>query len=335
MSEEAKCPDLELNVVVGIEDVTGKVNGAVKAGHGRRRSRPGAALRHGHRSKRTAPPPDGLRCDVVTLYAGGMYHLYKYKKYTDVRLVFAPEFEIAFFGGDPDNFTYPRYDLDITFFRIYENDKPVHLDNYFKWSKKGVSDGELVFVSGNPGSTGRMNTMAQVEFLRDAVYPMTLKIYKQRIDALKSYSAQSAENARQAQEYIFGYENSFKAITGYQSGLLDKKLMAQKQAEENKTREAIAGRPQEESRVRRSLGRDCRRRADLPEHLSCRIVSWNRMARWQERYPNLPARCYAWPPKSRNPTASVCASTAIRRCPRWSNSCSRPLLSTRACNWRC
>ncbi len=244
--QEAKCPNLELNVLVGIEDVTPKVQGAAKPGMSDAEA--GQAQRATMAQiEKDCASSTGLRCDVVTLYSGGMYHLYKYKKYTDVRLVFAPEFDAAFFGGDPDNFTYPRYDLDICFFRVYENDKPAHLDNYFKFSKKGVSDGELIFVSGNPGSTGRMNTMAQVEFLRDTVYPMTLKIYKERIDALKNYAAQSAENARQAQEYIFGYENSFKAINGYQSGLLDQKLMVQKQAEENKTRQAVQSDPKKKA----------------------------------------------------------------------------------------
>ena len=149
-AEEAKCPNLELNQLVGIEDVTDKVNAGVKpemsaaeAGQAQR-----AAMSQVEKDCTTAT---GLRCDVVTFYSGQVYNLYKYKKYTDVRLVFAPEFDIAFFGGDPDNFTYPRYDLDITFFRVYENDKPAHLDNYLKWSPTGVKDGDLIFVSGHPG----------------------------------------------------------------------------------------------------------------------------------------------------------------------------------------
>ena len=104
----------------------------------------------------------GLRSDVVTLYNGGQYHLYRYKQYTDVRLVFAPQKAIAFFGGDPDNFEYPRYDLDICFFRVYENDKPVHVDNYLKWSEAGAAEGDLIFVSGHPGRTERGDTVAHL-----------------------------------------------------------------------------------------------------------------------------------------------------------------------------
>src|ERR1039457_1573789 len=169
-AEEGKCPNLELNQLVGIEDVTEKVNAGVKpemsaadAGQAQR-----AAMSQVEKDCSTAT---GLRCDVVIFYSGQVYNLYKYKKYTDVRLVFAPEFDIAFFGGDPDNFTYPRYDLDITFFRVYENGKPAHLDNYLQWSRTGVKEGDLIFVSGHPGNTGRMPTMAQLGFLRDLQYP--------------------------------------------------------------------------------------------------------------------------------------------------------------------
>ena len=243
-AEEAKCPDLELNVLTGIEDVTAKVNAGVKTGLN------AAEARQAQRSAMSAIEKDcttssGLRCDVVTLYSGDVFHLYKYKKYTDVRLVFAPEFDAAFFGGDPDNFTYPRYDLDITFFRIYENDKPVRLDNYLKWSKGGVHDGEPIFVSGHPGGTDRLKTMAQMQYLKDVDYPARLANYKRRIALFENFAAQSAENARIAQEDLFGYQNSQKAITGYFEGLRDEAEMARKSgAERDQTKQYMDKHPQ-------------------------------------------------------------------------------------------
>jgi len=241
-AEEAKCPNLELNQLVGIEDVTDKVNAGVKpemsaadAGQAQR-----AAM---SQIEKDCSTTTGLRCDVVIFYSGQVYNLYKYKKYTDVRLVFAPEFDIAFFGGDPDNFTYPRYDLDITFFRVYENGKPAHLDNYLQWSRTGVKDGDLIFVSGHPGNTGRMLTMAQIEFLRDVQYPSTLKLLNRRVTLLQEFSKQSEENTRIAKEDIFGLQNSQKAITGYQSGLLDKTIMEVKAADQAKLRAAFKADP--------------------------------------------------------------------------------------------
>ena len=236
-AEEARCPNLELNQLVGIEDVTEKVNAGVKADMSAAEA--GQAQRGAmSQIEKDCSTSTGLRCDVVTFYSGQVYNLYKYKKYTDVRLVFAPEFDIAFFGGDPDNFTYPRYDLDITFFRVYENDKPAHLDNYLQWSRTGVKDGDLIFVSGHPGNTGRLLTMAQLEFLRDVQYPSLLKIFKQRIAVLQNFSKESEENARIAKEDIFGLQNSDKAITGYNTGLVDKAIMERKAADENKLRAA-------------------------------------------------------------------------------------------------
>jgi hypothetical protein len=241
-ADEAKCPNLELNQLVGIEDVTDKINAGVKtemsAADASQAQR--AAMSQVEKDCATAT---GLRCDVVTFYSGQVYNLYKYKKYTDVRLVFAPEFDIAFFGGDPDNFTYPRYDLDITFFRVYENGKPAHLDNYLRWSGTGVQEGDLIFVSGHPGNTGRMLTMAQLEFLRDVQYPMVLKLLQRRIGLLQNFSNLSEENARIAKEDIFGLQNSQKAITGYQSGLLDKAIMDAKAADETKLRAAFKADP--------------------------------------------------------------------------------------------
>lgn len=241
-AEEAKCPNLELNQLVGIEDVTDKINAGVKAGMS------AAEIGQAQRSAMSQVEQDctkatGLRCDVVTFYSGQVYNLYKYKKYTDVRLVFAPEFDIAFFGGDPDNFEYPRYDLDITFFRVYENDKPAHLDNYLKWSPAGVSDNDLIFVSGHPGSTSRLLTIAQLQFLRDVQYPSVLDILNKRIGVLQDFSRQSEENARIAKEEIFSLQNSQKAIGGYQRGLLDKAIMDSKSADETKLRASFKSDP--------------------------------------------------------------------------------------------
>ncbi len=241
-TDERKCPDLELNVLLGIEDVTDKVNASIKpemSAAERNQAQKGtmAAL------EKECTEKTGLRCDVVTLYEGGAYNLYRYKKYTDVRLVFAPESETAFFGGDPDNFTFPRYCLDVAFFRVYENNQPAKIDHYLAWSSSGPRPGELVFVSGNPGSTGRLLTLAQLEFLRDTTYPFQLKALKRRRQALLTFAQRGAEEARIAQDDIFGIENSLKAITGYQSGLLDTDLMARKQAEEKQLRAAVAANP--------------------------------------------------------------------------------------------
>jgi hypothetical protein len=234
-ADEAKCPNLELNELVGIEDVTDKVNAGVKpemsaadAGTAQRASM--------SQIEKDCATSTGQRCDVVTFYSGQVYNLYKYKKYTDVRLVFAPEFDAAFFGGDPDNFTYPRYDLDITFFRVYEDGHPAHLDNYLRWSRSGVKNGDLIFVSGHPGNTSRLQTLSQMEFTRDVAYPLTLATLKRRIALLQDFSKQSEENARIAKEDIFGMQNSQKAVTGYRSGLLDKSVMDAKSADEAKLR---------------------------------------------------------------------------------------------------
>ena len=237
--QEAKSPDLELNQLISIEDVTDRVISAVK---------PGMSAAEANAARRAATADiekestekTGLRSDVVTLYQGGQYNLYRYKKYTDVRLVFAPEFEIAFFGGDPDNFTYPRYDLDMALFRVYENNKPIRSENYFKWSKTGAKDGELVFVSGNPGSTSRLDTVAHLEYLRDEGIPFTIKLLTGRHDALGKYRSLGEEQARRAQEDFFGIENALKAYRGELEGLQDKSLIAKKAKAEQALRHTIA-----------------------------------------------------------------------------------------------
>ena len=229
-ADEPKCPGVEFVVLQGIEDVTDKVNAAAKPGMSTAEA--GKAQRETMSNLENDCSTGGMRCDVVTLFSGAMYNLYKYKKYDDVRLVFAPEFDIAFFGGDPDNFEYPRYDLDVSFFRAYENDQPAKINDYLKWSPAGANEGDLVFVSGHPGRTGRLLTMDQLGFLRDIQYPWQLKSLARRVDMLQKFSAVSAENAREGESDLFGLQNGFKAITGYEGGLLDKDLMAKKAADE-------------------------------------------------------------------------------------------------------
>ncbi len=236
-AEEPKCPGVEFVVLEGIEDVTEKVNAAAKPGMSDADA--GKAQREVMGTLEKDCSTGGMRCDVVTLYSGAMYNLYKYKKYDDIRLVFAPEFDIAFFGGDPDNFEYPRYDLDISFFRAYENGQPAKINDYLKWSPTGVKEGDLVFVSGHPGRTGRLLTMDQLAFLREVQYPWQIKSLARRVDVLQKFSAASAENARQAESDLFSLQNAFKAYNGYQGGLLDKDLMAKKAADEKALRDFV------------------------------------------------------------------------------------------------
>ncbi len=240
-ADEAKCPGMEFVVLQDITDVTAQVNGAAKPGMSTADA--GKAQRETMAALEKQCSSGDIRCDVVTLYSGAMYNLYKYKKYDDIRLVFAPEFSIAFFGGDPDNFEYPRYDLDISFFRAYENGQPAKTSNYLKWQPNGASNGELTFVSGHPGRTGRLLTMDQLAFLRDYQYPLQLDSYKKRIDVLMKFSAESPENEREAQSDVFGLQNSFKAVTGYLGGLKDKELMAGKAADEKSLQQFVSSDP--------------------------------------------------------------------------------------------
>jgi len=237
-ADEVKCQDLELNVLVSMENVTARVQSAAPA-----RASAVQALEARKKAiaviEQESTSATGLRSDIVGLYQASEYWLYRYKKYTDVRLVFAPEQPIAFFGGDPDNFTFPRYDLDVALFRVYENDAPLSSRDYLKWSAKGAAEGELVFVSGHPGSTDRLDTVAQLETQRDVVYPISIDVIRRRLGVLRRYGAQGAEQARQAANLVFGLENSLKALTGEYQGLGDAKLLAKKRDEEREFRARI------------------------------------------------------------------------------------------------
>ena len=239
--EELKCPDLECNVLVSYEDVTARVQAAVKAGASdkeasEQRKAVTAAI------EKEAVEKTGLKCEVISLYSGGEHWLYRFKKYTDIRLVFAVEEQIAFFGGDNDNFTYPRYDLDVAFFRAYENNKPAKTPHYFKWSAAGPVEGDLVILPGNPGSTARLLTLAQIQFQRDVGNPLQKQVWTSRRDALTRYSERGTEQARQAGSGIRSFNNSLKRLVGQQEGLMNPRMMAKKEAEEKALRDAVARR---------------------------------------------------------------------------------------------
>src|SRR5882724_4300199 len=240
--DEPKCVDLELNVLMSLDDVTERVMGAVKPGMD------SAAAEKARRAainnlEKESSDKTGLRSDVVTLYNGGEYHLYGYKKYTDVRLAFAPPKAIAFFGGDPDNFEYPRYDLDICFFRVYENNQPVHVEHFLKWSEAGAAEGDLIFVSGNPGRTERLDTVAHLEYQRDLLAPGALNLLRRHEVLLKNYSDRSSENARRAEDEFFGIQNSRKAYLGMLGGLQDPAIIDKKRAMEKTLRDAVNNDP--------------------------------------------------------------------------------------------
>src|SRR5215210_4085107 len=237
-AEEVKAPDLELNVLVGIEDVTTRVNAGVTP------EMDDAAANTARRMAMAEIETEslgrtGLRSDVVTLYQGGQYALYTYKKYTDVRLVMAPEFDIAFFGGDPDNFEYPRYDLDVCFFRAYEDGRPAKIEHYLKWSAAGSREGDLVFVAGHPGRTSRLNTRAHLEYLRDHGFPFLLDYLREKEAFLLEYGRRGPEPARQAKEDLFGIQNSRKARIGGLEGLKDHAFMERKARAERAVRDRI------------------------------------------------------------------------------------------------
>lgn len=238
-AEELKCPDLEMSVLLSYEDVTARVQRAVKAGASpteanAQRKAEMAAI------EKESTDSTGLKSNVVMLYSGGEYWLYRFKTYTDVRLVFTPEEQIAFFGGDYDNFTYPRYNLDITFFRVYEEGRPARTENYLKWSKSGAAEGEFVILSGFPGSTNRLLTVAQLQYQRDSGNPLQMRVWASRRDALNRYASRGAEEARRAGSALRSLENSIKRLTGQQEGLTNPRMFAKKENEEKELRALVA-----------------------------------------------------------------------------------------------
>lgn len=239
---ELPLPAFTARVLVSTEDVTARVEAAVKPN-----ATPAQALAQREAAKAAIAAEGekvtGLACEIVTLYGGAQHWLYRAKLYTDVRLVCAPELQAAFFGGDWDNFCYPRHDLDFAFLRAYENGQPAKVEHYLKIDPDGIDDGVLVFVSGHPGRTARLHTMAGLEWERDVSYPAKLERSRRTREVLRQYSARSAEAARRARQMIYGLGNSLKAMEGEHAGLRDPELMAVKLADEKALRAAVAADP--------------------------------------------------------------------------------------------
>ncbi len=237
--DEVKCPEIELNQLLSLTDVTARMEGATKGLQGKEFADAQKAAMSTIETE-CAGGDDKLRCDVVTLYHGGVYNLYKYKRFQDVRLVFAPELAIAFFGGDPDNFNFPRYDLDVSFVRAYENGKPAHTDHHFSWAPHAAKPGDLTFVSGHPGGTDRDLTMSELEYQRDIALPERLLYLAEYRGALTEFTHRSPEAHRIGEAELFGVENSFKALKGRALALIDPKLVNEKAAHEKELRGRVA-----------------------------------------------------------------------------------------------
>jgi hypothetical protein len=241
-AQELRCPGGTARVLQATEDVTETVRQAMARGSSDEQRN---ALRKeaiAGLEKNCDDAKTSRRCEVVSLYSGALFHLYRFKEWDDVRLVFAPEFQAAFFGGDPDNFVYPRYALDFALMRVYENGKPIVSPQYLKLANKPVAEGDAVFVIGHPGRTDRLQTVAQLQTNRDTLLPLRLASAEAQQRLLQAYSKRSAEAARQAVDRLFGTENWLKSMRGEFDALNDAAVMAAKQADEARFRSAYAER---------------------------------------------------------------------------------------------
>ncbi len=230
-ADEVKCPEIEVNQLVAISDVTDRINSATKGLEDKefneRQKAEMSAV-----EKECDKGDEDVRCDVVTLYNGGKYNLYKYRRYQDVRLAFAPELAIAFFGGDPDNFMFPRYDLDISLLRVYSGDKPLKPDHFFAWSSTGpaggVREGDLTFVTGHPGGSDRLLTVAELEFQRDVSLRKKSMYLSEYRGMLTEFQKRGEEPKRISTAELFGVENSLKNLKGRHEALLNRAFFAGK-----------------------------------------------------------------------------------------------------------
>lgn len=259
--DELKVPDGNVSILESYDNVTERVHNAANSGA---TDADKAAKRSAEVAAIEKDCPAGLRCEVVSLYSGGEYWNYRFKRYTDVRLVMAPEEQIAFFGGDYDNFVYPRHDLDITFVRVYEKGKPASTPNYLKWSATGAPEGEFIIASGYPGSTARLLTIAQLAYQREVGNPLQEKVWKTRRKALEDYSKRGAEQLRQANSGMRSLANSLKRLEGQQNGLLNPRNFAKKEAEEKDLRDKLAAKADLNRQYAPAWGAIAKANAELP-----------------------------------------------------------------------
>ncbi len=239
--EEVKCPVLEVNQLVEITDVTARVQ---KATAGLEGQKFGDALKaETGRIETACQTSPALRCNVVTLFHGGRYDLYRYRRYQDVRMVFAPEFAIAFFGGDPDNFMFPRFSLDMALLRVYDDGKPLQNKDFLAWNPAGPKEGDVVFVSGHPGGTDRQLTMAELEYQRDVSLPERIAAFSELRGAVTQFQSRGAEQKRLSNSLLFGVENSLKVYKGRREAMVDRAFYGQKVASEEAFRKKLAADP--------------------------------------------------------------------------------------------
>ncbi|AXI02166.1 S46 family peptidase [Aquirhabdus parva] len=246
--DEIKCPEIELNRLDTITDVTARVKKATEGKNGEDYSKAEKAVKSDIEKECVGNEKETTRCDVVDLYHGGVYDVYKYHRYQDVRLVFAPELAIAFFGGDPDNFNFPRYDLDMGMLRAYENNKPAKVVDYFPFSKNGAEAGELTMTVGNPGGTDRQLTVSELETTRDVDLIPRLFLLSELRGVLTQFRSQGTEQSRIAQHDIFGIENSFKALKGRLQALQDPEVFNLKQKQETELRDYVKASPERQAK---------------------------------------------------------------------------------------
>ncbi len=242
LEEERKVPSLFVDQLVLIKDVTDEVTAATKSiMNDEQKAVTLDSIINVIESRESENT--GLIISVTPLYYGGKYSLYGYKRYNDVRIVFAPESQLGFFGGDPDNFTFPRYNLDCSFFRVYEDGKPLKTDNYLKWNPEGAEEGDAVFVVGNPGTTNRLESVAQLEFNRDHLYPRVIDLLNGLIDINKDLMEENPAQRDELEVQMLTYTNSLKAYTGMLDGLRDPVLMQRKRDFENTLKAKVKSKP--------------------------------------------------------------------------------------------